>query len=65
MIRAETGRCDIVGLSKVTTKSLASGTGSQESNESGESKLAGEVDPGHDLVFLRVKISSNVFPASA
>ena len=27
-IRAETERCDIVGFPKVTTKSLASGTGS-------------------------------------
>ena len=42
LIRAETERCDIVGFSKVTTKSLASGTGSLESNEVGESKIAGQ-----------------------
>ena len=28
LIRAETERCDIVGFSKVTTKSLAPGEGS-------------------------------------
>ena len=33
----------VVGFSKVTTKSLVSGTGSKESNELGESKLAGEL----------------------
>ena len=42
LIRAETEMCDIVGFSKVTTKSLASETGSQESNELGESELAGK-----------------------
>ena len=42
LIRAETERSDIVGFSKVTTKSLASGTGSYESSELGESKLAGQ-----------------------
>ena len=35
LIRAETERYDIVRFSKVTTKSLASGTGSEESNELG------------------------------
>ena len=43
LIRAETERYDIVRFSKVTTKSLASGTGSSESNELGESKIAGEL----------------------
>ena len=43
LIRAETERYDIVRFSKVTTKSLASGTGSQESNELGASKIAGEL----------------------
>ena len=35
LIRAETERHDIVRSSKVTTTSLASGTGSEESNELG------------------------------
>ena len=43
LIRAETERYDIVRFSKVTTKSLASGTGSLESNELGASKIAGEI----------------------
>ena len=43
LIRAETERYDIVRFSKVTTKSLASGTGSSGSNELGESKIAGEL----------------------
>ena len=43
LIRAETERYDIVRFSKVTTKSLASGTGSYESIELGESKIAGEL----------------------
>ena len=43
LIRAEAERYDIAGFSKVTAKSLASGTGSQESNELGESKLAADV----------------------
>ena len=34
---------DIVRFSKVTIKSLASGTGSYESNELGESKIAVEI----------------------
>ena len=42
LIRAETERYNIGGFSKVTTTSLASGTGFKESNELGESKLAGE-----------------------
>ena len=42
LIRAETERCDIVSFSKVTTKSLASGTGSWESTELGVSKVAGQ-----------------------
>ena len=42
LTRAETERCEIAGFSKVTTKALASGTGSQESNEVGESKIAGQ-----------------------
>ena len=42
LIRAETERYDIVGFSKVTAKSLASGTGSKESNKLGRSKNAGE-----------------------
>ena len=46
LIGAETERYDIVGFSKVTTKSLASGTGSYESIELGESKIAGELWPG-------------------
>ena len=36
LIRAETERYDIVRFSKLTTKSLASGTGSEESNELGD-----------------------------
>ena len=43
LIRAETERFDIVGFSKVTSKPLASGTGSQQSNKLGESKLLGEL----------------------
>ena len=43
LIRAETERYGIVRFSKVTTKSLASGTGSYESNELDESKLASEL----------------------
>ena len=43
LIRAETERYDIVRFSKVTTKSLALGTGSKESNELGERKIAGEL----------------------
>ena len=43
MIQAETERYDIVRFSKVTTKSLATGIGSQESNELGESKISGEL----------------------
>ena len=43
LIQAETERYDIVRFSKVATKSLASGTGSSESNELGESKIAGEL----------------------
>ena len=43
LIRAETERDGIVRSSKVTTKSLASGTGSYESNELDESKLASEL----------------------
>ena len=43
LIRAETERYDVVRFSKVTTKSLASGIGSQESNELGESKIGGEL----------------------
>ena len=43
LIRAEAERYDIAGFSKVTTTSLASGTGSKESNELGESKLAADV----------------------
>ena len=42
LMRADIERCDIVSFSKVTTKSLASGTGSWESNELGESKVAGQ-----------------------
>ena len=44
LIWAETERYDFVGFSKVTTiiKSLVSGTGPLESNELGESKVAGE-----------------------
>ena len=38
LIRAETERYDVVRFSKATTKSLTSGTGS---NELGESKIAG------------------------
>ena len=49
MIRAETERYDIVRFSKVITKSLATGTGSQESNELGESKISGELWPGPRL----------------
>ena len=47
-IRAETERYDIVSFSKVTTKSLASGTGPYLSNESGESKITGNFDQGQD-----------------
>ena len=43
MIRAERERYDIVRFSKVTTKFLASGIGSQESNELGDSKISGEL----------------------
>ena len=43
LIRAETQRYDIVRFSKGTTKSLASETGSKQSNELGESKIAGEL----------------------
>ena len=43
LIRAETERYDIAGFSKVTTESLASVAGSQESSELGESKLAADV----------------------
>ena len=43
LTRAETERYDIVLFSEVTTKSLASGTGSKESNELGENKIAGEL----------------------
>ena len=43
LIRAETERYGIVHLSKVTTKSLASGTGSWDSNELGESNMASEL----------------------
>ena len=39
LIGAETERDDIVRFFKVTTKSLASGSGSQESNKLGEAKL--------------------------
>ena len=41
--RKKTERYDIVRFSKVTTKSLASETGSQELNELGESKIAEEL----------------------
>ena len=51
-IRAETERYDIARFSKVTTKSLASGTGSYLSNESGESKITGELSPRPRLVFF-------------
>ena len=40
-IRAETERYDIIRVSKVTTKSLASGEGSWESNELDESPGVG------------------------
>ena len=43
LIRAQTERYDIVSFSKVTSKPLASGTGSQHSNKLGESKLLGEL----------------------
>ena len=43
LIWAETDSFDILGFSKVTSKPLASGTGSQQSNELGESKLLGEL----------------------
>ena len=43
LIRAETERYDIVCFSKVTTKSFASETGSWESNELVESKIASEL----------------------
>ena len=43
LIRAETERYGIVHFSKVTTKSLASGTGSWESHELGESNMASEL----------------------
>ena len=49
LIRAETERYDIVRFSKVTTKSLVSGTGSWESNELGEGNIAGELWPGPRL----------------
>ena len=39
----QTERNDIVRFSKVTTNSLASGIVSEESNELGESKIAGEL----------------------
>ena len=42
LIRAETEWYDIVGFFKMTTKSLASGTGSKDLIELGETKLAGE-----------------------
>ena len=40
LIQVETERYDIVRFSKVTTKSLALGTGSYKSNELGERKIA-------------------------
>ena len=43
LIRAETERYDIVHFSKMTAKSLASGTGYWESNELGESNTADEL----------------------
>ena len=43
LIRAETERYGIVRFSKVTTKSLASGTGPWESHELGESNMASEL----------------------
>ena len=43
LIRAETERYDIVRFSKMTAKSLASGTGYWESNELGESNIADEL----------------------
>ena len=43
LIRAETERYNIVRFSKLTTKSFASRTGSWESNELGESKIASEL----------------------
>ena len=51
LTRAETARYDIVRFSKLTTKSLASGTGSWESNELGESKIASELCPRPRLFF--------------
>ena len=55
LIRAETERYDIVRRSKVTTKTLASGTGSLESNKLGEAKLQvnfADFDSGQDIFFL-------------
>ena len=42
-IRAETERYDIARFCMVATDSLATGTGSYESNELGEGKTAGEL----------------------
>ena len=55
LIRDETERYDIVRFSKVTTKSLASGAGSLESNKLGEAKLQvnfADFDSGQDFIFL-------------
>ena len=55
LIRVETERYDIVRLSKVTTKSLASGEGSLESNKLGEAKLQvnfADFDSGQDFIFF-------------
>ena len=51
LIRAETERYDIVRFSKVTTKSLASGTGSYESNELDlRANVPVNFDPGQDFL---------------
>ena len=47
LIRAETERHDIVRFSKVTTTSLASGTGSEESNELGGQVLSCDSTSGN------------------
>ena len=61
LIRAETERDDIayiVRFSKVTSKSLASGTGFYEHNGLGRGKISGELWPGPRLFFSGVKIGS-------
>ena len=65
LIRTEREKYDIVDFSKVSTKSLASGSSLVLSSQMNKvrANLEVNVDSGHDLVFFWCENGTNLVPA--